>query len=592
MIHTSRTRHRKLQLFEVIKSLVAEKMIDADKIDLLQRLDQHQGQCTRQWDLHPFVYITERKWINLRTQNPLSMDDLLQWLSRRCRKPVYRLDPLNIDVPAITNIISKSYARNFNILPVAVTRDKVTIATAEPYDLQWLHEISHLCQKQIKIVLLSPLLISRYIDEFYHVANSVLSAGLQNRENQQLKPQNFEQLLELGRRGELDSNDHHVISIVDWLLQYAFEQRASDIHLEPRREVAYVRFRIDGVLQQVYEIPAVVMAAVSSRIKILARMNVAEKRRPQDGRIKTRDPDNNEIELRLSTMPTAFGEKLVMRIFDPRLLQLDFSALGFSDRVKQQWQQLIEQPHGLLLVTGPTGSGKTSTLYSSLRQLATPEVNVCTIEDPIEMIEPSFNQMQVQEQIDLTFASGVKTLLRQDPDIIMIGEIRDLDTAQMAIQAALTGHLVLSTLHTNDSASAIVRLMDLGVPYYLIQNCVLGVMAQRLVRVLCRHCRQKTAIDEQDWQFFTQSSDYPCPESVYVPSKCHHCRHTGYHGRTGLYEIMPVSQAIRRLLSPRASVEIIQKQALAEGMQTLRDSGIQKVIAGVTTIEEVIKVSQ
>ena len=354
--------------------------------------------------------------------------------------------------------------------------------------------------------------------------------------------------MELGRAGKLDANDQHVINIVDWLLQYAFDQRASDIHLEPRRDQGNIRFRIDGVLHEVYQVPAAVMTAVTSRIKILGRMDVAEKRRPQDGRIKTRNPDGKEIELRASSLPTAFGEKLVLRIFDPEVLVRDFSQLGFDPGESSQWQQLIREPHGIILVTGPTGSGKTTTLYSSLKQLATPQVNVCTIEDPIELVEPSFNQMQVQSNIELDFADGVRALLRQDPDIIMVGEIRDLETAEIAIQAALTGHLVLSTLHTNDAPAAVTRLLELGVPPYLLRATLLGVLAQRLVRRLCPHCKHPVELSAERWQELTAGWELPHPESIYEANGCLECRETGYLGRVGLYEIMPLDTGIKSQL--------------------------------------------
>lgn len=582
-----------LDLSQILQHLVKEGIIHEENLRLRQKLNQHNLEgSTKQAkiSLHPFVYIVERNWKNQKTGTPITMDTLMQWLSKKSGNPLYKLDPLQIDVNAITRVMTYSYARNFNILAVEVSPTLITIATSDPWHTSWVNEIARINQKKIKLVLLDPLQITRYINEFYHVANSVISAGLDKSRQHNIKPQNFEQLLELGNKGELDSNDHHVISIVDWLLKYAFSQRASDIHFEPRRDQGYIRFRIDGKLQQVYNIPAMVMMAVSSRIKILARMNVAEKRLPQDGRIKTRDNDNNEVELRLSTMPTAFGEKLVIRIFDPKLLQLDFHQLGFSVTHNHLWQQLIQHQHGLVLVTGPTGSGKTSTLYASLKQLAKPEVNVCTIEDPIEMIEPVFNQMQVQEQIDLSFSNGIKTLLRQDPDIIMIGEIRDVDTAQMAIQAALTGHLVLSSLHTNDTASAVIRLIDLGIPAYLVENSLLGVMAQRLVRVLCPHCKQAVSISRQQWQAFCGEHLLPVPEKIYQPGACEQCRFTGYSGRIGVFEIMNCSSEIKTLIHHNANPRQIRQQAIDEGMQSLRCSAIGKVSEGITSMEEALKV--
>jgi general secretion pathway protein E len=605
MYTSNRQSSGKLELLKVVKWLVKDELIDSDKLGLLDNMSRQDLAYSTTQDsalnfsdistydfdkVHPFIYITQRKWLNEQTHLPMTMDDLLVWFSTKSGIPYYRIDPLHIDVPVITDIISISYAKHFNILPVEITANHVTIATAEPFQIDWKAEVARICGKNIQLVLVNPQHITRYIDEFYNVARSVISAKAQNKKTN-IKAQNFEQLIELGRRGELDSNDHHVISIVDWLLQYAFEQRASDIHLEPRRDVGNVRFRIDGKMQLVYEIPSVVLAAVSSRIKILARMDVAEKRRPQDGRIKTQDTEHNEIELRLSTMPTAFGEKLVMRIFDPKVLQLDYQKLGFSIKNTEQWNNLIHQPNGLILVTGPTGSGKTSSLYTSLRQLAKPDVNVCTVEDPIEMVEPSFNQMQVHEQIDLTFASGIRTLLRQDPDIIMVGEIRDLKTAEMAIQAALTGHLVLSTLHTNDSASAIIRLLDLGIPYYLLQSSLLGVMAQRLVRVLCPHCKEPVTINKHNWQAFVQNSDISTPDQIYAPKGCHKCRFTGYIGRTGVYEILPITDQFKKLFSQHTDITVLREQLIKEQIDTIKFSGIKKVLTGVTSMEEVMKVA-
>ena len=375
-------------------------------------------------------------------------------------------------------------------------------------------------------------------------------------------------------------------------MQYAFEQRASDIHIEPRRDAGLVRFRIDGVLHQVYAIPQAVLTAVTSRIKLLARMEIVENRRPQDGRIKTVTPEGEEVELRISTMPTAFGEKIVMRIFSPDVLVRDFTDLGFTSDDRARWEQMTREPNGIILVTGPTGSGKTTTLYSTLKGLATPEVNVCTIEDPIEMIEPTFNQMQVQPVINVDFANGVRTLLRQDPDIIMVGEIRDRDTADMAVQAALTGHLVLSTLHTNDAPTAVTRMLDLGVPSYLINSTLLGVMAQRLVRTLCPHCKQPgDPPDDETWTAMTSPWRGEKPAQTMRPVGCLECRMTGYYGRIGIYEVMLVTPALRRLATHEADDRAIRDQAFKDGMKPLRVSGAMKIAAGITTADEVVKVA-
>lgn len=520
----------------------------------------------------------------------LTLKFLMEWLSQRSGLALYHIDPLKIDVPAVTKVVSLAYATRFGILAVAANEQGVTFAVSEPFYRDWEPQLARIIGKEITRVLLSPDEIERYIHEFYSISKSVLVA--QNRHVRDVaRGQNFEQLVELGRKGQLDANDAHVISIVDWLLQYAFDQRASDIHLEPRREEGHVRFRIDGVLQQVYAMPAPVMAAVTSRIKIIARLDIAEKRRPQDGRIKTKQGNGTEIELRLSTMPTAFGEKLVLRIFNPETLVMSAVELGFTEQEINQWREMVTQPYGIILVTGPTGSGKTTTLYSTLKRLSTPDVNVCTVEDPIELIEPSFNQMQVQRSIGLDFASGVRTLMRQDPDIIMIGEIRDLETAEMAIQSALTGHLVLSTLHTNDAPSAITRLLDLGVPSYLLNSTVIGIMAQRLARTLCPRCKVAEPIDDETWWSFLDPLKNKGPEATMRPLGCQDCRNTGYWGRTAIMEILRLTDGLKRLIRPHCDIQQIRKQAITEGMVPLRLSGARKVAAGITTLEEVARVT-
>jgi general secretion pathway protein E len=508
------------------------------------------------------------------------------------------VDPLKIDFAAVTEMMSSAYATRFRILPVGVNTKEATIATAEPNVRDWEKELGPVIKRDIRRVIANPLDIERYQVEFYNLAKSIKGANKQSTGGSGLS--NFEQLVDLGKAAsgkgaQFDANDAHIVRIVDWLWQYAFEQRASDIHIEPRREQGIVRFRIDGVLHQVYQIPAAVLAAMTSRIKILARMDVVEKRRPQDGRIKTRTPDAGDIELRIATLPTAFGEKIVMRIFDPEVLVRDFRELGFSEEDRRRWHEMTDRPNGIVLVTGPTGSGKTTTLYSTLKTLATPEVNVCTIEDPIEMVEGAFNQMQVQHQIELGFAEGVRALMRQDPDIIMVGEIRDLETAEMAVQSALTGHLVLSTLHTNDAPSAVTRLLELGVAPYLLNATLNGVMAQRLVRTLCPHCKQKTefnrAEDHDAWDALVAPWKSNRPAHVYKPAGCLECRMTGYMGRVGIYETLLFSGSLKNLVTERTDMAALREQAFKDGMKPLRVSGAMKVAAGLTTIDEVLKVA-
>lgn len=522
----------------------------------------------------------------------LTLDVLTAWLAERAAQPVFHIDPLKIRAGDVTQAMSYKYAERHAILAVAVTQDEVTIASAQPFHSEWEADIKQTLRgKSIKRVVANPADIHRYTIEFYRLSRAIEGANSSDSvSNQYIN--NFEQLLELGNASASpDANDQHIVNIVDWLLQYAFDQRASDIHLEPRREIGRVRFRIDGVLHNIYEFPHLIMNAVVSRIKILGRMNVAEKRKPQDGRLKTRNTKGQETELRLSTLPTAFGEKMVMRIFDPDVLVRGFKELGLVGDDYEKWQKMVKEPNGIILVTGPTGSGKTTTLYSTLKQLATDEVNVCTIEDPIEMIEGSFNQMQVQHNIELDFAEGIRSLMRQDPDIIMVGEVRDSETADMAIQAALTGHLVLSTLHTNDAPSSINRLVDLGVQPFLISATILGVMAQRLVRKLCPHCKVETDCDEAAWVELTSPWKAPVPKKIYAPKGCLECRDTGYLGRMGIYEIMLLSHDLRKIISDNAALGEIRKQAYKEGLLPLRLSGAQKVAQGMTTIEEVMRVA-
>ncbi|WP_111496686.1 GspE/PulE family protein [Marinobacter bohaiensis] len=539
---------------------------------------------------HPLTVIAEAGLVSRQSQRKLDLERLTQWLAEWAEQPYYHIDPLKIDVAAISKVMSYAFAQRHGILAVEIHPEEIWIASAEPFKSDWESNLGQVLKKDIKRVVANPEGIRRFTVEFYQLASSV-SKAIGATKQGAANLHNFEQLLDLGENENPDANDQHVVKIVDWLLQYAFDQRASDIHIEPRREITQVRFRIDGVLHNVYEFPDQVGVAVVSRLKILGRLNVAEKRKPQDGRIKTRKPDNSEVELRLATMPTAFGEKMVMRIFDPDVLLKGFDQLGFSKEDIQRWKAMTEQPHGIVLVTGPTGSGKTTTLYSTLKQLATPEVNICTIEDPIEMVEPAFNQMQVQHSIELSFAAGVRALLRQDPDIIMVGEIRDLQTAEMAVQAALTGHLVLSTLHTNDAPSAITRLIELGIPSYLIRATVLGVMAQRLVRTLCPSCKQPAEIDEKAWTDLTRPWKAPRPSSVFAPGGCLECRNTGYRGRAGVYEILQLSPALRSQVDDGCDLEQLRIGAYKDGMRSLRLSGAQKVAAGETTIEEILRVT-
>jgi general secretion pathway protein E len=538
---------------------------------------------------HPLVVASAQDWPDPRIEGrKLSLEVLTQWLAHRARLPYVRIDPLKLDVATMTEVVPYAYASRSGILPIKSGPAGIVFAVKDPFAVEWMRDLEPVLKVPLKRVCANPLDIDRYLVEFYAIARSVKITGQERSRLAPTELRNLEQLTELSRAGKLSAEDQHVVAIVDWLLQYAFDSRASDIHLEPRRDTGNVRFRIDGILHDVYQLPAPVMPAITSRVKILGRLDVAERRRPQDGRIRTRSPNGKEIELRVSALPTAFGEKLVLRIFNPDVLVHDFNRLGFTSAEAAMWRRMIGQPHGIVLVTGPTGSGKTTTLYASLKELATAEVNVCTIEDPIELIDGSFNQMQVQANIDLHFADGVRALLRQDPDIIMIGEIRDRETADVAVQAALTGHLVLSTLHTNDSPSAVTRLRELGVPAYLIRATLIGVLAQRLVRTLCPDCKAAMEMTRDYWKDLGVGSAVAMPATVYKAVGCLECRQTGYLGRSGVYELMLLNAAMQSAIADNPDLQNLRQLAVQGGMRPLRHAAAEKIAAGLTTIDEVL----
>ncbi|WP_415838091.1 GspE/PulE family protein [Polaromonas hydrogenivorans] len=536
---------------------------------------------------HPIVRLASIGMTRVADGKPLDVETISQWLAGCAGLQYLRIDPLKVDVGKVADSMSAVYAERHKVLPVQVTAHELVIATSDPFVTDWVPEVERQSKRSVRLVVANPLEISKFTAEFFALAKSV-KAALKSSGGSSTA--SFEQLVELNKSNrQLDANDQGVVQVVDWLWQYAFDQRASDIHLEPRREQGVIRFRIDGVLHPVYQLPMSVHNAMTARIKLLGRMDVVEKRRPQDGRIKTRNPRGDEVEMRLSTLPTAFGEKMVMRIFDPDTTVKNLDALGFSRHDAERWEQLVKRPHGIVLVTGPTGSGKTTTLYSTLKRLATEEVNINTIEDPIEMIEPAFNQTQVQPMLNFGFPEGLRSLMRQDPDIIMVGEIRDLQTAEMAVQAALTGHLVFSTLHTNDAPSAVSRLMELGVPNYLINATLLGVLAQRLVRTLCGSCRQPDESARREtlaelvrpWQI---TGSY----RPYKPVGCVDCRMTGFRGRMGLYELLTVTEAFKEKVSKEPNMDALRRQAISEGMRPLRLAGALKVAEGLTTLEEIL----
>jgi general secretion pathway protein E len=517
----------------------------------------------------------------------LTEDIITETVAVHAGLPFKKIDPLKLNSEIATQILSRAFARRSISIPIEREDDRLTLAVADPYNIEVIENIERMGYKVSRIVAPKTDIL-KIITEFYGFRSSVIAA--EKEMSSQVDLGNLEQFVKMKSVTEIEATDKHVVNAVEFLFRYAFDQRASDIHIEPKREASEVRLRIDGMLTTINKIPKVVHPAFVSRVKMLSRMDIAEKRRPQDGRIKT-EYKSREVELRVSTMPTAFGEKVVIRIFDPDILLQDLEEVGFEPREYELFRSFIARPHGIILVTGPTGSGKTTTLYSALKTVATPEVNVITIEDPIEMVHDKFNQVSVQPQIGVTFGSTLRTILRQDPDIIMVGEVRDLETAENAVQAALTGHLVFSTLHTNDAASTITRLLDLGVPSYLIASTVIGVMAQRLVRKVCKHCEQTYELLPEEALTVGLASGKDQKIVVKYGQGCPQCRGTGYHGRTGIFEVMEVNDSIRATIQEKANSELIRKTAVADGMVVLREAAVKKMLKGETTFDEVVRVT-
>ena len=522
---------------------------------------------------------------------PLTEDQVMEVLAAESGHRYHKVDPLKLDARLITETLSRPFARRHIVLPVAREDGRMTVAVDNPYNIGLLDQLRALTGLQIEPVVSSKTDILKMIREVYGFRTTVHQAAEDLEVGIDLG--NLEQYMRLRTADEIEATDQHVVNAVDYLLHYALEQRASDVHLEPKRDTMLARMRIDGVLHTVHKMPRVVHPAIVSRIKTLARMDIAEKRKPQDGRIKTARGDR-EVELRISTLPVAFGEKVVIRIFDPRVLLQDISSLGFFPEDVGTFEDFIHRPHGIVLVTGPTGSGKTTTLYSVLSRLATPNVNIVTVEDPIEMVLEDLNQVAVQPKVGITFGSVLRTILRQDPDIIMVGEIRDRETAENAIQAALTGHLVLSTIHTNDSVGAVTRLLDMGIEPFLIASTLVGVVAQRLVRRICPRCKKRTLLTrEQCVALHMQVPDgRDAPElPVHEGEGCVHCRHTGLLGRTGVFELFPISDRIRRLVSEKKDAAELMRAARMDGMMTLREAAIRKMAMGETSFGEVIRIT-
>ncbi len=503
--------------------------------------------------------------------------------------PFKKLDPLELDLKTVTKTIPKSFALKHLLLPFEIKNGILAVALYDPKNITILSDIERANQVKIKPYLSAKADILKILAEFYGFQSSI-SAAEHDLQGPSVDLGNLEQYVNISSTAEIASSDQHITSAVDHMFNYAFEQHASDIHIEPKRDSCQIRLRIDGILHTIYKLPKVVHSAIISRIKSLSRLNIAEKRRPQDGRIKI-NHHGEEAEIRVSTVPVAFGEKAVLRILDPAVLFQDLSHIGFAPRDLKVYKELIQAPHGIFLITGPTGSGKSTTLYSTLKNIASPEKNIITIEDPIEMIHEEFNQIAVQGSAGITFTTILKNILRQDPDIIMVGEIRDLETARYAMQAALTGHLVFSTLHTNDAVAAIPRLIDLGVQPFMAASTILGIMAQRLIRKICPHCAADIKVSGRE----LAALGFPVEAGQIITLKegkgCPKCRSTGYLGRCGIFEICQVTEKIQQLINASATEDVVRAEAVRGGMTSLFTAAWHKVESGVSTYTEAVRIT-
>src|SRR5438552_2566164 len=560
---------------DVIPILVSRKVLTAEQAERVRRATRMSPQSG------------EQAVIQLGFASEVQ---IAQAVAAEAGLPYVKINPLDLDLDVVTKGLSGPFARKHGLVAISKTVDKITVAVHDPFAPFPAEDIKRVTGLEVERVVATRSDVETINKGFYDLKASLQTAEKQLTASRLSTVDLGNQEFLSGESKELDPAAAPVVKALDHILSYAFEQRASDIHFEPKRDLTLVRLRIDGILHDVHLIPKIVYQAVVSRIKLLSGLNLAEKRRPQDGRIK-REQASREIELRVSTMPTAFGEKAVLRIFDPDILLKGIDELGLSGHDVPKFHDFIARPTGIILVTGPTGSGKTTTLYSVLKHLSKPEVNIVTIEDPIEMVFEDFNQVAVRPQIEITFASALRTVLRQDPDIVMVGEIRDTETAENAVQAALTGHLVLSTLHTNDAPSSITRLLDLGIPHFLLTSTIIGILAQRLVREICMHCIEEYEPTSEEAGLLNMD---PAKLKSYRFRRgrgCLHCRQTGYTGRTGIFEVLPMSEKLRRLVTSHASSLDIFKAAREEGMRTLREAAVEKVFRGITTTTEMARVT-
>lgn len=521
-------------------------------------------------------------------------EDVMRALAEAFSLPFKKLDPLDLDINTVTRTIPKNFALRHLILPFLIQDGVLHLAVCNPDCQTVLTDIEQANQVKVKPYISTKSDIRKIINEFFGFQRSISAAEDQFTVSQgdvSIDIGNLERYVKIASNKEISSSDQHIKNAVNHIFHYALEQRASDIHIEPKRDQCLVRFRIDGLLHDMYRLPKAVHAAIIARIKFLSRLDIAEKRRPQDGRIKIGVKGEKDVEIRVSTVPVSFGEKMVLRLLDPNVIFQNIADIGFSSRDLSVFQSFMKSPHGIVLVTGPTGSGKSTTLYSALKEIATPEINITTVEDPVEMVHEEFNQIAVQPLIDVTFSTILRNILRQDPDVIMIGEIRDYETAAHAVQAAMTGHLVFSTLHTNDAILSIDRLRDLGLQPFMIASTLLGCMAQRLVKKICPDCKTSYQVLAKEMKAIGFPVAEDGPVTLYRGTGCRECRNTGYKGRCGIFEIFPVSSGIQQMITAGGHSHGMRQLAIREGMTTLREDAWKKVLAGVTTLQEAVRVT-
>jgi general secretion pathway protein E len=520
-------------------------------------------------------------------ESRITEDVILKAVARREGLEFRRVDPFDLDLEVTTKTISESFARMNTLVPIMIRDGELELAVFNPFRPELWQDMERVSDLPYKVFLSTRQDITRLIDDYYQFRTAIQAAQIEFMDSSEIG--NLEARVKVAEKSDPESH-RHIIKAVDYLLRSALRERASDIHIEPKRDFALIRFRIDGILHDLHRLPMTVHLAMINRLKGMSRLDISEKRRPQDGRVQL-VLAGVPTDVRVSTIPVAFGEKMVLRLLSSDSTLKNLEELGMGPDHYATYSKFLNKTYGLILVTGPTGSGKSTTLYSTLKVLANPQVNVVTLEDPIEMVVDDFNQIGVQTKIGVTFGQMLRHILRQDPDIIMIGEMRDRETAEQAMQSALTGHIVFSTLHTNDASAALTRLLDLGLDAYLINAAVIGCIAQRLVRNICPHCKVQYMPDYEEIKALGLDSYIRPEQPLWKGRGCDHCRQTGYYGRTGIFEILPYDTEVKDAIRKNIDLGDLREMVRKKGVRSLFDDGMARVVHGVTTVEEVLRVA-